>query len=129
MTPMTVLLANADLGPKFLLITPEIVLFAGAVLCAVLGLSKSATIRATVPWVSLAALAATFVAMLRTWTPEAAAAAELPMPMLGKWVIALLCIVGAGHVLACMGSVDRDVEREVSTGRAAFDPVRVIRGE
>jgi len=126
---MTVLLANADLGPKFLLIVPEIVLFSGAVLCAVLGLSKSSAIRSMVPWVSLAALAATFVAMLRTWTPEAAAAADLPMPMLGKWVIALLCIVGAGHVLACMGSVDREVEREVSAGRSAFDPVRVIRGE
>ncbi|MFM7413242.1 MAG: NADH-quinone oxidoreductase subunit N, partial [Planctomycetota bacterium] len=73
--------------------------------------------------------AATFVAMLKVWTPEAAAAADLPMPMLGKYVIALLCVVGVGHVLASAGSVDRAIERQVASGTGAFDPVRVISGE
>jgi NADH-quinone oxidoreductase subunit N len=126
---MTALLASAELGPKFALIQPEIAVFAGAVLCAVLGVSRSGAIRASVPFISVATLAVAFALLLRTWTPEAAAAAELPMPMLGKYVVALLCIVGAGHVLASAGSVDRGVERQIASGSAPFDPVRVIGGE
>ena len=92
------MLASApNLGPKFALIMPEILLFAGAVLCAVMGISKARAVRAAVPWIAVAALVATFMSMLRTWTPEAATAAELPMPMLGKYIIALLCVVGVGH--------------------------------
>ena len=125
---MTALLASAELGPKFALIQPEIAVFAGAVLCAVLGVSRSGAIRASVPFISVATLAVAFALLLRTWTPEAAAAAELPMPMLGKYVVALLCIVGAGHVLASAGSVDRGVERQIASGSAPFDPVRVIGG-
>ena len=131
MNPAVPMLASsiASLGPKFGLILPEIVLFCGAVGCAVMGLSRSRTVRAAVPWLAVASLAATFAAMLKVWTPEAAAAAELPMPMLGKYVIALLCVVGAGHVLASAGSVDRAVERQIASGTGAFDPVRVITGE
>ena len=126
---MPILASASSLGPKFSLIMPEIVLFVGAVLCAVMGLSRSRTVRTAVPWIAVASLAATFAAMLKVWTPEAAAAAELPMPMLGKYVIALLCVVGVGHVLASAGSVDRSVERQIASGAGAFDPVRVIQGE
>ena len=129
MTAMTPVLAAAALGPKFSLIAPEIVLFCGAVLCAIMGISRGRAVPAMVPWISAAALVATFVTMLRTWTPEAAAAADLPMPMLGKYVIALLCVVGLGHVLSTVGSIDRLAERQVASGIAAFDPVRVIQGE
>ncbi|NBX33598.1 MAG: hypothetical protein EBR07_12885, partial [Planctomycetes bacterium] len=82
-----------------------------------------------VPWIAVVALIATFVTMLKVWTPEAATAAQLPMPMLGKYIIALLCVVGVGHVLASIGSIDRAVERQVASGTGAFDPVRVIQGE
>ena len=125
----SMLASTANLGPKFALIQPEIVLFVGAVLCAVIGLSRSRTVRSLVPVLAVAALVATFVSMLRVWTPEAAAAAQLPMPMLGKYVIALLAIVGVGHVLASVGSVDRAVERQIASGTGLFDPVRVIQGE
>ena len=128
MTP-AILAATTNLGPKFMLIVPEAVLFVGAVLCAVMGLSHVRAFRALVPWVAVVALIATFVTMLKVWTPEAATAAQLPMPMLGKYIIALLCVVGVGHVLASIGSVDRAVERQVASGTGAFDPVRVIQGE
>ncbi|PHX78133.1 MAG: hypothetical protein CK544_04425 [Planctomycetaceae bacterium] len=128
MTP-AILAASTNLGPKFMLIAPEAVLFAGAVLCAVMGLSHARAVRAMVPWIAVVALIATFVTMLKMWTPEAATAAQLPMPMLGKYIIALLCVVGVGHVLASIGSVDRAVERQVASGTGAFDPVRVIQGE
>ena len=123
------LASTASLGPKFSLILPEIVLFAGAVACAVMGLSHARSTRAAVPWMAVASLAAAFVAMLKVWTPEAAAAADLSMPLLGKYVIALLCVVGVGHVLASAGSIDRTIERQVASGTGAFDPVRVISGE
>ena len=130
MLPSTAMLAStASLGPKFALIMPEIVVFAGAVVCAVMGLSHSRSTRAGVPWMAVATLVGAFVVMLKVWTPEAAAAAELPMPLLGKYVIALLCVVGVGHVLASAGSVDRAIERQVASGTGAFDPVRVISGE
>lgn len=122
-------LANMNLAPKFSLITPEIVLFAGAVACAIMGLSRARSVRAAVPWIALVSLAATLTATLGMWTPEAAAAAQLPMPMLGKYVIVMLCVIGAGHVLSSMGSIDRAYERQIASGGATFDPVRVIQGE
>lgn len=126
---MTATLASLNLAPKFSLITPEIVLFGGAVACAVMGVSKARTVRAAVPWLAVASLVATLLAALGKWTPEAAKAAQLPMPMLGKYVIVLLCITGIGHVLSSVGAVDRAYERRLASGTVGFDPVRVIQGE
>ncbi|MBL9141455.1 MAG: NADH-quinone oxidoreductase subunit N, partial [Phycisphaerae bacterium] len=118
-----------SLTPKFTLITPEILLFAGSVVVAVLGLSPMRMARRSVPWVAVAALLATLFTTLSIWTPEAALAAGLPMPMLGKYVIVMLCVLGIGHVLIASGSMDRHSESMIAQGRAAFDPVRMIQGE
>ncbi|MFO0963333.1 MAG: NADH-quinone oxidoreductase subunit N [Phycisphaerales bacterium] len=123
------LLASGSLAPKFSLIAPEMVLFCGAVLAAILGLSRSRSVRVATPWLALATLGATLITTLWIWTPEAAAAAQLPMPMLGKYVIAMLCVVGAGHVMSSMGQIDRAYERQIAVGSASFDPVRIIQGE
>ena len=126
---MTATLATLNLAPKFSLITPEIVLFGGAVACAVVGVSKARAMRAAVPWLAVASLVATLLVTLAKWTPEAAKAAQLPMPMLGKYIIVLLCVTGIGHVLSSVGAVDRAYERQLSAGTVGFDPVRVIQGE
>ena len=70
---MTALLASAELGPKFALIQPEIAVFAGAVLCAVLGVSRSGAVRASVPFISVATLAVAFA--LARWPSRVGAAA------------------------------------------------------
>ena len=47
-----------EMGSKLILITPEIILFAGSVLVAVLGLSRSRSIRGIVPWTTIGFIAA-----------------------------------------------------------------------
>lgn len=118
-----------SLTPKFALILPEIVLFIGAVVVAIMGLSPIGALRRSVPWTSAAFLVATAGLTLTMWTPEAAEAAGLPMPMLGKYVILMLCACGIGHVLTASGSMDRHVESLMSQGRLTFDPVRMVQGE
>ncbi len=118
-----------SLAPKFALILPEVVLFAGAVLVAVLGLSPVRALRAAVPWVAVAALLATAATTLAIWSADAAAAAGLSFPMLGRFVILMLCVCGVGHVLSAAGSMDRHAESMLARGRATFDPVRMIQGE
>lgn len=118
-----------SLTPKFALIMPELLLFAGSVVVAVLGLSPIRLARRSVPWVAVVSLLATLGAVLWIWTPEAALAAGLPMPMLGKYVIVMLCGCGVGHVLIANGSMDRHAEAQIAQGKASFDPVRMIQGE
>ena len=45
-----------EMGSKLILITPEIILFAGSVLVAVLGLSRSRSVRGVVPWTTTRAV-------------------------------------------------------------------------
>lgn len=118
-----------NLTPKFALILPEIVLFAGSVLVAVLGLSPVRALRAAVPWTAVVALLATAGVTLAIWSHDAAVAAGLTFPMLGRFVILMLCGCGVGHVLAAAGSMDRHAEGMLAKGRATFDPVRMIQGE
>ncbi len=118
-----------NLTPKFALVLPEILLFAGSVVVAVLGLSPVRALRQAVPWTAVVFLLGTLGVAWWVWTPEAAAAAKLPMPGLGKFVISLLCVCGVGHALTAAGSMDRTAEAQVAQGRMPFDPVRMIQGE
>ena len=51
-----------EMGSKLILITPEIILFAGAVLVAVLGLSRSRSVRGIVPWTTIGCIVAAVIA-------------------------------------------------------------------
>ena len=55
-----------EMSNRLTLIAPEIVLFVGAVLVAVLGLSRSRSIRESVPWVTIVFLAGSVVAKFGT---------------------------------------------------------------
>jgi len=95
----------------------------------VLGLSSRRPLREAVPFVTIATLIAALFAVNLVHTPERAAEAGLPLPMLGLYARNLILVVGIGLVAIGIGSVDRRLEAAFASGRAAFDPIRTIRGE
>lgn len=114
---------------RLMLVVPEILMLAGAVIVSVLGLSRAAALRAAVPFVSIATLAAAIVAVAIVHTPERAAAAGLPLPMLGLYGRSLVAAIGIGLIAVSIGSVDRRLEQAFARGLAPFDPIRTIGGE
>ncbi|MSR43743.1 MAG: NADH-quinone oxidoreductase subunit N [Phycisphaerales bacterium] len=117
------------MSPRLILLVPEMILFAGAVLVAVLGLSRNHAIRSSLPFVTCAVLIASIAAVGATWSAENAQAAQLLLPMVGRFVKPLLAGIGVWLVLLSVGAVDRRLEESVARGRMAFDPQRVVQGE
>lgn len=117
------------MSPRLILLVPEMILFVGAVVVAIMGLSKNHGVRSSLPFVTCAALIASIGAVGLTWTNENAHAAQLILPMLGRFVKPLLAGIGVWLVLLSVGAVDRRMERAVARGRLAFDAHRVVQGE
>jgi NADH-quinone oxidoreductase subunit N len=117
------------IGPRLLLLAPEILLFGAAVVAAVLGLSRRHSVRAFLPVFTCLALIASLALMPITWTASRANEAQLILPMLGAFVKPLLAAIGILLVLVSAGSVDRGFEAAVARGRTTFDPQRVVAGE
>jgi len=117
------------IGPRLLLLAPEILLFGAAVVAAVLGLSRRHSVRAFLPVFTCLALIASLALMPITWTASRANEAQLILPMLGAFIKPLLAAIGILLVLVSAGSVDRGFEAAVARGRTTFDPQRVVAGE
>lgn len=117
------------IGPRLLLLAPEILLFGAAVVAAVLGLSRRHSVRAFLPVFTCLALIASLALMPITWTESRANEAQLILPMLGAFIKPLLAAIGILLVLVSAGSVDRGFEAAVARGRTTFDPQRVVAGE
>lgn len=119
-----------EMSSRLALITPEIVLFIGAVVVAVLGLSGSRAIRASVPWTTIGFIVASIVASSIVYgRAEDVEAAGLLIPSLGSYLKPLVGVISIGLVLLGVGMVDRRYEEAVREGRTSFDPLRVVRGE
>jgi NADH-quinone oxidoreductase subunit N len=121
-----------EMTARLPLIAPEILLFVGAVVVAIFGLSKSRAIRESVPWVSVVFLCGSVVvtAVTEGCNQCATVATDvLLFPNLSFYTKTLIGVVGVGLVLVGIGSVDRRYETAIRAGRASFDPLRVIRGE
>jgi len=117
------------IGPRLMLLAPEILLFGAAVVAAVLGLSRRHSVRAFLPILTCLALIASLAVMPITWTETRAQEAQLVLPMFGGFIKPLLAAVGILLVLVSAGSVDRSFEAAVARGRTTFDPQRVVAGE
>ncbi len=126
---MTILASSPSMSAKLALIAPEILLLAGAVLVAVLGLSRNASLRRAVPLVTGLFLVGSIVVSAIVTTPERSVQAGLLMPMLGGYAKALIASIGLLLVMVAGPSIDRRLEEAFDSGRAAFDPIRVMRGE
>ena len=119
-----------EFSQKLILIAPEILLFCGAVVVAVLGLSKARGIRRAVPFVTALFLAGAVVGTVYVYRNEdALQASGLLFPRLGLFIKCLIGVAGIGLVALGTGTIDRTFENAVAAGRARFDPLRVIRGE
>jgi NADH-quinone oxidoreductase subunit N len=115
---------------KLWFLLPEMALFAAMCVVALLGLSPSRTLRSAVPFVAAAALLAALALTPYVYADtERLARAGLLMPMVGKYVKMIVCAVGAALALLSAGLIDRPLELAMAQGRAAFDPLRVARGE
>lgn len=119
-----------EFSQKLILIAPEILLFCGAVVVAVLGLSTAKSVRKAVPLVTALFLAGAVVTTVFVYgNEEALASSGLLFPGIGLFVKCLAGVAGIGLVALGTGSIDRTFENAVSAGRTPFDPLRVVRGE
>jgi NADH-quinone oxidoreductase subunit N len=126
---MMTLASSVPMSAKLTLIAPEILLFAGSVVVAVLGLARSASLRRSVPLVTAIFLAASIAVTAVVYRSDAVADSGLVMPMLGGYVKALLASIGILLVMVAGSSIDRRLEEAFDLGRAEFDAIRVMRGE
>jgi NADH-quinone oxidoreductase subunit N len=126
---LSTLLASAPMTAKLTLIAPEIVLFVGAVTVAVLGLSRSASVRKSVPMITILFLVAAIAASMFVYRTDAVAGSGLILPMLGGFAKPLIAAIAIPLVMVVSFSIDRKLEEAFESGHAAFDPIRVMRGE
>jgi NADH-quinone oxidoreductase subunit N len=115
------------------MLIPELIVLAGAVSCAIIGISRSVAVRRSLPIVAFVTL---IVALVATWIVYQDGVASLgsgdwavPMPWLGKSLIGVSVVVGLVLVLVQAGFVDHSYEDAVAAGRSTFDPLRTSRGE
>ena len=88
-----------EMGYKITLITPEIVLFAGAVVTAVLGLSRTRALREAVPWTSIVFLIASVVCTLLIHHEDGDTdKSAMILANLGVYVKTLVGVAGIGLV-------------------------------
>ncbi|MBX3355198.1 MAG: NADH-quinone oxidoreductase subunit N [Phycisphaeraceae bacterium] len=118
-----------DMSLRLITIIPEIVLFAGAVIVSILGLSPAKQLRDAVPAITAAFLFAALVIIPFVSQPDRVADAGHLLPNLG--MVAKMLIAGVSLLLVAVGAgaVDRRLEESIARGRSPFDPVRVLRGE
>ncbi len=126
---VSVLADAANMSAKLTLIAPEILLFVGSVVVAVLGLARSASVRRAVPLVTALFLAGSVGLTAWVYRGDAVAESGLMLGGLGAYSKALIAIVGILLVMVAGPSIDRRLEQAFDSGRAAFDPIRVMRGE
>jgi len=115
------------------LLLPELIMLAGAVSCAIIGISRSVAVRRSLPAAAfvtlLAALVATYVVYSGDVVSMATGDWAVPMPWLGRSLIGVSVVVGLVLVLVQAGFVDHSYETAVAEGRTRFDPLRTSRGE
>ncbi|MCP3905131.1 MAG: hypothetical protein GY715_16015 [Planctomycetes bacterium] len=117
------------MGDKLLLLVPELILFAGAVVLSVLGLSPRQRIREMLPLITCVFLVAAFIATPFVYDPDNVKRAGLLMPELGRFIKMVVCFVGVILAMVSVGLVDRRLEADVQASRLPFDPLRASRGE
>jgi NADH-quinone oxidoreductase subunit N len=126
-------MADVSMVDKLWFLIPEICVFLGAVVVSVMGLSRSKSVRDLTALVTCLFLAAAFVVTPFVYGGDrmdrAIESGLGLMPMLGRYVKMLVPLMGIGLAMLSVGLIDRRLEASFDTGRAAFDPIRVNRGE
>ena len=103
-----------EMSSKLILIIPEILLFIGAVIVAVIGLSTHRRIRNAVPWTTVGFLVAAIVATQVVYDgSKTVTDADLLFPNLGLYLKVMVGVIAIGLVLLGIGMVDRRYEDAV----------------
>lgn len=114
---------------KLWFLIPEMILFAGAVIVSIMGLSPVKKVRDAVPMMTAATLAVAFFTIPFLYTDDRVARAGLLMPWVGLYIKMVICGIGILLTMLCVGLIDRRYESLIQAGRAKFDAMRVNRGE
>ncbi|MFK7958999.1 MAG: NADH-quinone oxidoreductase subunit N [Phycisphaerales bacterium] len=119
------------MAEKLWLLIPELILFAGAVTAAVMGLSRERRVRDLLSPTVIGFLVVAGISVPIVHGSERGVewSSALISPGLAGYVKLLTCFVGILLVMLGTGSVDRKMEADVAAGRVAFDPLRASRGE
>ncbi len=117
------------MADKIWFLIPELILLAGVVVVSVLGLSPRKMLRDCLPAVTIAFLLIACVVTPFLYDSDHVSRFHSVMPMLGKYVNMMVCIVGILLALTSAGLIDRRQEASVQSGRAVFDALRANRGE
>ncbi len=123
------------MADKLWFILPEIVLFIGACVVVVMGLSPARRLRDALPWITCGFLAVGMLLSTYVYASDhgvailKAGASTSLLPMLGQYVKLVVCGVGIALTQLTVGMIDRRFEAAVESGRVRFDPIRANRGE
>ncbi|MDP6987105.1 MAG: NADH-quinone oxidoreductase subunit N [Phycisphaerales bacterium] len=115
------------------MLIPELIMLAGAVSCAIIGISRNVAVRRSLPVVAIVTLIVTLVATGFVYGDGADSLARgdwaVPLPWLGQALIGVSVIVGLVLAFVQAGFVDHTYEAAVAAGRTTFDPLQTSRGE
>lgn len=114
---------------KLWCVMPEVILFVGVVVVSVMGLSSRKGARDSLPLITAIFLLAALIVTPLLYSDERLSRVDLLMPMMGKYVKMMICVMGIVLCMTSVGMVDRRMEAMIQSGRAAFDPLRANRGE
>ena len=119
---------------KLWFLLPEMAIFVGVVVVFIMGLSPSKRVRDLLPLMTSVFLGLGFALTPLVYDSEFGRRLLenhdfLIMPMLGKYVKMVVCLMGIVLAMVSVGMIDRRMEAAVASGRIAFDPMRANRGE
>lgn len=125
--PMLHTLAQTEVTPaiieKLRFVVPEVVVFIGACVVMMLGLSRKSSVRRACRPITIASLAIAGVIAMNAPSMETSL-----LPHLSGFMKVLVAIIGILLALLMTGVVDRDYETMVAKG-ASFDAIRSTSGE
>ncbi|MBT8485250.1 MAG: NADH-quinone oxidoreductase subunit N [Phycisphaerae bacterium] len=117
------------MAEKLWFVIPELILFGGAVIVSVLGLSPRRVIREQLPLITCVFLAIAFIATPIVYSVERVDLATGLLPELGRYVKMSVCLIGVLLAMLSVGLIDRRLEGDLGSGRVPFDALRTSRGE
>ena len=108
---------------------PEFILLAGAMVCALGGISNIAAIRRRVGFIASIFLVIAFVSVPYVYGQSDRVHEEAMLPELGYYVKMMVAFVGLLLIATMGGLIDRGYERDIGAGKDRFDALRASSGE
>ena len=108
---------------------PELILLAGAVVCAIGGLSNVAALRRRIGFVASLFLVAACVVTPWIYTAERVAFSTALYPTIGYYIKFFVPLIGILLVMTSGGLIDRRYEHAIAKGKDRFHALRTSGGE